>query len=41
MRGDIQTKYGKGMKERPSRDCPPGDPFHIQSPNPDTIVDTN
>jgi hypothetical protein len=21
--------------------CPPGDPPHIQSPNPDTTVDTN
>jgi hypothetical protein len=32
------------LKYRPSRDCPtcpPGDPSHIQSPNPDTIVDVN
>jgi hypothetical protein len=27
------------LKERPSRDCPPGDPSHIQAPNPDTIAD--
>ena len=27
------------LKERSSRDCPPRNPPHIQSPNPDTIVD--
>jgi hypothetical protein len=29
------------LKENPSRDCRPGDPSHIQLPNPDTIVDAN
>jgi hypothetical protein len=29
------------LKERPSRDCPTWDASHVQSPNPDTIVDAN
>jgi hypothetical protein len=29
------------LKERPSRDSPPEDPSHIESPNSDTIVDAN
>ena len=29
------------LKERPSRDCPTGDPSHIHSPNSDTLVDAN
>ena len=29
------------LKERPSSAVPPGDPSHIQLPNPDTIVDAN
>lgn len=43
------TKYGREemqrqrveqrLKERPSKTVPPGDLSHIQSPNPDTIVD--
>ena len=27
------------LEESPPRDCPTGDPTHIQSPNADTIVD--
>ena len=27
------------LKERSPRDCPTWDPSHLQSPNPDTIVD--
>jgi hypothetical protein len=41
------TKYSRGkygdkvwkLKERPSRDCSTGDPYHIQSPNANNIVD--
>jgi hypothetical protein len=29
------------QKERPSRDCPPGDLSHKERPNPDTIADAN
>ena len=31
---------GKKKKGHP-KTVPPGDPFHIQLPNPDTIVDAN
>ena len=31
-------KLGQRLKERLSRDCPPGDPSHVQTPNPNTIV---
>ena len=37
------TKCGaetEGMTEHPET-APPGDPSHIQSPNPDTTVDAN
>ena len=27
------------LKERVSGDCPPGDPYHIQLPNPEATVD--
>jgi hypothetical protein len=27
----------QSLKERLSRDCPPGDPSHIKTPNPDPI----
>ena len=37
LRQSIEQK----LKERPSRDCPTGDPSHIQTTNPDTIVDSN
>jgi hypothetical protein len=34
--GNIETKCGA---ETEGKAAPPGDPSHIQSPNPDTIVD--
>jgi hypothetical protein len=37
--GNMETKCGERLKEKPSKDFPTGDPFHIQSPNLDTIVD--
>jgi hypothetical protein len=40
--GQIQKEsVEKKLKERPSSDVTPGDPSHIYSPNPDTIVDDN
>jgi hypothetical protein len=42
MGGVIEIKYGtetEGMTIQ--RLPPPGDPSHIESPNPDTIVDAN
>ena len=37
MGGDTWTKYGAEIEGK----APPGDLFHIQSPNPDTIVYAN
>jgi hypothetical protein len=34
MGGDTETKHG-------AETAPPGDPSHIQLPNPDTVVDAN
>ena len=39
--GDTETKFGAEMKEDHSVTIPPGDPSHIQLPNPDTIVNAN
>jgi hypothetical protein len=38
MEGVTGQSLELRKKEGPSRDCPPGDPFHIQPPNPDTIT---
>ena len=43
MEGVTETKCGaetEGMNYYPET-APPGDPSHIQSPNPDTTVDAN
>ena len=37
----LRQSIEKKLKERPFRDCPTGDPSHIQSLKPDTIVDFN
>jgi hypothetical protein len=37
--GNMGTKCGAETEERPPRDCPPGDPSYIESPNPDMILD--
>ena len=42
MGGDTEIKCGaeiEGLKD--TETAPPGDPSHIQSPNPDTVVDAN
>ena len=39
---DTETKCGAETEEKTiQKPPPPGDPSHIQSPNPDTIVDAN
>jgi hypothetical protein len=39
--GNMEAKYGADTEvSGPSRDCPPGDLSHIQSPNLDDIVDS-
>ena len=43
MKGVIETKFGaemEGIKDHPET-APPGDPSHMQTPNPDSIVDAN
>jgi hypothetical protein len=35
--GNTEKKCGAETEERPSEIVPPGDPSHIQSPNPGTI----
>ena len=40
--GNTETKYGVETEAKAIPEtAPPGDPSHIQSPNPHTIVDTN
>ena len=42
MGGDTETKCGADTEGKAIQRLPPlGDPSHIQSPNPDTIVDAN
>ena len=41
MEGDTETKFRAEIEGKTIQTVPPGDPSHIQSPNPDTIVDTN
>ena len=38
MEGITETNLELRWKEGPSRTAPPGDPSHIQPPNPDTIA---
>ena len=38
IEGVIVTKFGAELKKGPFRDCPTGDPSHIQPPNPDSIA---
>jgi hypothetical protein len=35
----LGNRVEQRLKERPSRDCPPRDPSHLQTPNPDTTAD--
>jgi hypothetical protein len=37
--GNTETKCGAETEEKAIQTAPPGDPFHIQPANQDTIVD--
>ena len=39
MRGDTKTVWSRNGRKGHPVTVPPGDPSHIQSPNPDTVVD--
>jgi hypothetical protein len=41
MKGVTETKCEAETEGYPPETAPPGDPFHIQLPNPNTNVDTN
>ena len=41
MVGDTETNYGAETEGDHPETASPGNPFHIQFPNPDTIVDAN
>jgi hypothetical protein len=41
MVGDTETNYGAETEGDHPETATPGNPFHIQFPNPDTIVDAN
>jgi hypothetical protein len=40
-RSKYRQNIEQNLKESHPETVPPGDPYHIQSPNPDTIVDSN
>jgi hypothetical protein len=39
--GNMKQSVEQRLKERSSRDCPPGDLSHIETQNTDTIVNAN
>jgi hypothetical protein len=38
-KGNAGTKSGKETEGKAIHTAPPGDPYHMQPPNPDTIAD--